>query len=267
MNRFAFGDNWLSYLEKSLSEERMAIAKDALCVFLDLDTLEGKTFLDVGSGSGVHSLAAFHLGAKAIISFDYDAQSVAATEYLRTRVGSPEHWRVFQGDVLDASLVDTLRADIVYSWGVLHHTGQMWTAIRNAAAMVNPGGLFGIAIYNKVERSRFGGTSETWRKIKRFYVTGPGWRKWLIEWGYITWQTMRMLRYGINPIKERRRPRRRGMDWRHDVRDWVGGYPFEFASVDEVVTFCTKELGLISIKVLPRNGHACNEFVFEKPRQ
>ena len=35
--RFEFGDNWLSYLEKSLSEERMATAKDALCAFLDLD--------------------------------------------------------------------------------------------------------------------------------------------------------------------------------------------------------------------------------------
>src|SRR5215831_11278680 len=101
--------------------------------FLRVHDLRGKTFLDIGSGSGMHSLAALRLGADRIFSFDYDENSVMSTARLRDSAGSPAKWTVEVGSVLDERFIRTLdQFDIVYSWGVLHHTGDMWPAVRNA---------------------------------------------------------------------------------------------------------------------------------------
>ena len=63
---------------------RIEEAKASLKQMLDVDSLTGKTFLDVGSGSGLFSLAAIMLGVK-VYSFDYDPQSVACTTELKRR--------------------------------------------------------------------------------------------------------------------------------------------------------------------------------------
>jgi 2-polyprenyl-6-hydroxyphenyl methylase/3-demethylubiquinone-9 3-methyltransferase len=199
-----------------------------------------------------------------VTSFDYDLDSVSATASLRQRYGEPPHWEVFQGSILDEALVERYRADVVYSWGVLHHTGQMWQAIRNAASMVNPGGLFCIAIYNRIDRWRGGGSSATWVKLKRLYVNSPAWRQRLIVLGYKAWF------FAYHGLVLRQNPFRliqnyrsnRGMNWHTDVVDWVGGYPFEYASPDEITTFCEQRLGLETVNVHIVGGHGCNEFVF-----
>lgn len=259
--RFAFGKNWIDYLDKSLTTERIDIAVQAMKDLLGVETLRGETFLDIGSGSGLHSLAAYRLGADEIISFDYDADAVRATERLRKSVGNPANWQVFQGSILDKELAAKYRASIVYSWGVLHHTGDMWQAICNAASMVVPGGIMCIAIYNQVDRWFAG--SEMWRKIKRAYVNGPDWRKRLIIGGYKAYYFLhKAVRERKNPITEIRTYNDRGMEWHINIVDWVGGYPFEFASVAEVVAFCKTMFNHETIKVVPRPGHACNEFVF-----
>ena len=83
------------------------------------------------------------LGAT-VTSFDYDPQSVACTRELRRRYFPDDAaWTVTEGSVLDRAFVDGLGTfDIVYSWGVLHHTGAMWDAIGLAAERVAPGGQF-----------------------------------------------------------------------------------------------------------------------------
>ena len=84
---------------------------------LQLDNLSGMTFLDVGSGSGLFSLAAYNLGAK-VVSFDFDAQSVWCTNQLRERFCSDKRrWTVKIGSILEADFIKTLgHFDIVYSW-------------------------------------------------------------------------------------------------------------------------------------------------------
>ena len=56
--------------------------------------------------------------------------------------------------------------DIVYCWGVLHHTGNMWKAIDNSTEFVSDTGLYYISIYVK---NRFCGV---WAKIKKTYTYG-----------------------------------------------------------------------------------------------
>jgi 2-polyprenyl-6-hydroxyphenyl methylase/3-demethylubiquinone-9 3-methyltransferase len=141
--RYDFGKNWASFIDANFSVDRRNIAKQRLLDFLKRQDLKDLSFLDIGSGSGLHSMAAYDAGASRIHSFDYDEVSVQTTARLKAIVGEPSNWAVARGDVLNLDYLRDLGLwDIVYSWGVLHHTGAMWNAIDNAAGRVAPNGLF-----------------------------------------------------------------------------------------------------------------------------
>ena len=162
--RFAFGENWARFL-KMLNEERVLQARQSLVDMIGMARLDGKTFLDISSGSGLFSLAARQLGGR-VHSFDYDPQSVACTEELRRRYFDGDiNWKVERGSALDAEYLQSLgQFDIVYSWGVLHHTGDMWQALELVAPLVKPGGRLYIALYNNQGRA-----SIAWKKVKQIY--------------------------------------------------------------------------------------------------
>jgi 2-polyprenyl-6-hydroxyphenyl methylase/3-demethylubiquinone-9 3-methyltransferase len=263
---FGFGRNWQTYVAEHLTPERERIARDS---FADLaGDVEGKYVLDIGSGSGLFSLAAHKLSAARIVSVDVDPDSVASTRHLRSTAGDPESWRVTAGSILDDQLVADLEpADVVYSWGVLHHTGDMWKAIENAAKLVKPGGKFVIAIYNRADAARFF-NSERWQRIKRFYNHSPRPVQVSMELGYRGAHAANKLRKLQNPRTVAREYRHsRGMALKTDLIDWLGGYPYEFASVEEIVRFGEDKLGLRSLRVVevPAHDTANNEFVFERP--
>ena len=179
-DRFAFGRNWSRFL-RVLNDDRVRQAEASLREMLETNDLSGKSFLDIGSGSGLFSLAARRLGAT-VRSFDYDPHSVACTNELKRRY-FPEDpaWAVEQGSVLDKDYLARLGTwDIVYSWGVLHHTGDMWKAMENAAGMVKPQGLLFIAIYNDE-----GGRSARWTQLKQLYNRKPWARPFLLAIGFL----------------------------------------------------------------------------------
>ena len=267
---FAFGRNWQSFLAHALNAERLDEAKKSLVAFCGAGAIQGKTFLDIGCGSGLFSLAAHALGAKRILSFDVDPQSVACTRLLWERAGKPVAWEVRDGSILDPSLLSSLGAfDLVYSWGVLHHTGRMWDAIQNAASLVAPGGLLYIAIYNKAEGWRLYpdgrlGPSTFWVKEKRIYARLPWIVQNVIDYAliglYVVMQTL-MLR---NPFRRmREHVKLRGMSFRIDLKDWLGGYPYEYASVEEVTRFLA-DRGFVRENLLAPGGLLNNEFLFRK---
>jgi 2-polyprenyl-6-hydroxyphenyl methylase/3-demethylubiquinone-9 3-methyltransferase len=264
--RFEFGRNWASYLTESFSPARLDAATASLVALLGEADLRGRTFLDVGSGSGIVSLAAFNLGAT-VISVDDDPESVGCGQRLREAAGSPDRWTVIRGSILDVALVERLpMADIVYSWGVLHHTGSMWAAIRLAASRVPPGGLFCIAIYNKVER-RAGG-SRTWAAIKRAYVRAPRPIKTVMEWIYGATKSAMLVLTLRNPVRVARDyQRERGMSLWHDWVDWLGGYPYEYASAGEIFAVGRDTLGFDLVRMNTTSSLGCNEFVFRRPHR
>jgi 2-polyprenyl-6-hydroxyphenyl methylase/3-demethylubiquinone-9 3-methyltransferase len=259
---FAFGANWARFLT-SLSDRQIEEATKAVNALVGRD-LRDQTFLDIGSGSGLSSLAARRLGAR-VYSFDYDAQSVACTQELRRRFFPGDAaWAVAQGSVLDERFLATLgQFDIVYSWGVLHHTGQMWIAIENAARLVRPGGLFIIGIYNFRGGRR--GTA-TWTRLKRWYCEAPRWLQVAWESAYMTWHVAAMAAVGRNPIRMiREYHSERGMSWRADAVDWVGGYPYEAATPGEILEFVRRKCNFVLIKQDINMHMGVSEFVFETP--
>jgi 2-polyprenyl-6-hydroxyphenyl methylase/3-demethylubiquinone-9 3-methyltransferase len=264
--RFAFGENWRSFLER-LDEERIERATESLATRLQVGTLAGKRFLDIGCGSGLFSLAAYRLGA-AVVSIDYDADSVVCTEELRDRFGdSSERWQVMRGSVLDEPFMQRQGTfDIVYSWGVLHHTGEMRRAIQLAAERTEPDGLLFISIYNDQ-----GPASRRWGKIKRGYHALPGWLRplWVtVIAGYYEskFAVSRVFR-GKNPLPFedwRAKKADRGMSAWHDWVDWVGGWPFEVSTPEEIIDPLERQGFELQFQRRVGKGWGCNEYVFRR---
>lgn len=254
--RFRFGENWTDYL-RHIDTEAIEEAERGLLALIPAERLKGATFLDIGCGSGIHALAAHRLGAR-VTAIDIDPDSVAATSKLLQQHG-------VQGDVRHQSVFEASgKFDIVYSWGVLHHTGAMWKAIKHAAALVKPGGLFTIAIYQQTPLCGF------WRNEKKFYSKSPKLVQRMIRGLYVTYSCALHVYFGTNPIRFIRGYKsRRGMNYFTDIHDWLGGYPYESADPDELVSFVAR-LGFSPVvkRPLPKSkgirAAGCGEFTFER---
>jgi 2-polyprenyl-3-methyl-5-hydroxy-6-metoxy-1,4-benzoquinol methylase len=260
--RFEFGKNWQRFLQV-LDDARIAEAERSLRLMLEADSLQGKTFLDVGCGSGLFSLAAMRLGAERVHSFDFDPQSVACAQELKRRY-RPERlqWAIEEGSVLDLAYLRRLgKFDVVYAWGVLHHTGRMWQALEAVVPSVARDGKLFLAIYNDQ-----GVVSRFWRRVKVLYNRGPAWRG-LIAASFVPTFVVRglvtdLLR-GKSPLRRYREYKKsRGMSIVHDWLDWLGGYPFEVAKPVDIQEFY-KARGFRLLKTQSCGRRALmNEYVF-----
>jgi 2-polyprenyl-6-hydroxyphenyl methylase/3-demethylubiquinone-9 3-methyltransferase len=252
---FSFGENWADFAQ-SVDEDRVRQAE------LDLTRIvgdvRGKTFLDIGCGSGIHSVAAARLGAL-VTAVDLDPMSVETARAVTRRFAA--NCNVSLASVFD---IDG-RFDVVYSWGVLHHTGAMWNAVAHAAGLVAPGGRLALALY---ARTPF---CDLWRVEKKLYTASPKPIQAVIRGGYKSAFVAGLLASGRNPIRYiRTYQNNRGMRWHHDVHDWLGGYPYESATPEEVAQFIVPrgfDLTRQAINKGPLGGllgTGCNEYLFTR---
>ena len=259
--RFAFGRNWSEFIDRKFSQDRVDIARNHILRFVKKRDLSNCDVLDIGCGSGLHSLAALQAGARRIRSFDYDPASVQTAQRLWEFAHAPANWEISRGDVLDDNFVDSLgQWNFVYSWGVLHHTGDVWRAIDNAQRTVAPGGVFYIALYSAdVQPQR-----EYWLRIKKEYNAADEDKKTRMVWWYIWEHHMQR-----NPLRALAVLKRiasyrfdRGMDYFADIRDWLGGWPMEFVFDKDVIDRLENRHGFRLVNIA--TGHANTEFLFQK---
>lgn len=257
--RYDFGRNWSRFVT-GLGETQITAATQELHKLVG--DLGGKSFLDIGSGSGLHSLAALRLGAARVAAFDYDPMSVAATTQTLSAHAPGARWTAEHGDILSPSHAQE-PFDVVYSYGVLHHTGDMWKAIGNACSCCGPGGLLALALYVKTP---FCGL---WKLEKRLYSRFRCARP-LFEALFEALLHLRRLAAGQSPRRYMAEYNaRRGMDFRTDLRDWLGGYPYESVADGDLHRF----LAARGFTLVRKNnvrpgigllGTACGEWVYRK---
>ena len=260
---FSFGKNWQNFL-RHVDASRIEEAERSLLEFLGgREAIAGKTFVDIGCGSGLFSLATVRLGAKRVVSIDVDDFSIACAEHLAETIGRPENWEIRKGSALDPALSKQLGTfDIVYSWGVLHHSGDMYQAFRNILPLIGPSGRLYLALYNENHRL-LEGTSAFWVSFKRWYNQQPVLIKWFTDGIYTGYYIIGLLTNWINPITYITQYRSlRGMSFMTDIRDWLGGHPYEYATVSQIQEYFEMN-GLRLIRSNPARSIGCNEFLFE----
>lgn len=263
-SHYAFGENW-SEFARSLGESAVERAVEGMERLVPRERMAGTSFIDIGCGSGLSSLAALRLGARSVAAYDLDPASVRTTRAVLDKFAPNADWRAEEVSVFDLSAERIGRFDIVHSWGVLHHTGAMWRAIERALDLVAPGGMLVLALYRKSPLCGF------WRVEKRFYthagVVGRGIARGLYQTLYLAG----VLATGRNPAAYvRDYEHNRGMAWRTDVEDWLGGYPYESVTPQELDAFLTPR-GFVreSIYAKPARlgglfGSHCDEFVYRR---
>ncbi len=252
--RFGFGKNWSNYLGL-LNETRIKEAEASITDMLGDMPLKGLSVLDIGSGSGVFSLAARNMGA-VVTSFDYDENSVTCTRKLReSYCPEDEDWKVLQGSVLDQPFLSQFgKFDLVYSWGLLHHTGKMRNAIDYAIGCVIDKGQLLIALYNDQ-----GWISRYWTVVKKIYNTGLLGRVSMV---LLHSPYLLGARYIVRTLTGRKLER--GMSLWYDMLDWLGGYPFEVASPEAVIGQVQRHGFFLQKTHLCGTRHGCNEFLFKR---
>ena len=259
-SHFAFGENWQSFASL-VDMDRIARSDAGLAGLFEPGELTGKRAIDIGCGSGLPALSMLRAGAEHVTCVDIDPESVRATAETLSRFAPVDAWAVRACSVFDL----TESYDVVYSWGVLHHTGDMWRAIDKAAGLVKPGGLLAIAVYFKTPLCGF------WTAEKRFYAHAPKWAQRAIRGLYYAIYFAAKIAKGRNPFAEIRNYGLRGMNWWHDVHDWLGGYPYESASPEEICDFlAARGLARVRERLKPGKrrgigGSGCDEFVLRRP--
>lgn len=263
--RFGFGENWLEFEGGGVKEKEIVLAQKSLQDWLGLDDLQGKTFLDIGSGSGLFSLAAREMGAEKVYSIDYDEQSVECTKRISMRETMPHSWTwtIERGNVLDRAYMKNFynSYDIVYSWGVLHHTGNMMLALEQAGKCVKENGILFISIYNDQ-----GIESKIWKKVKKVYNQVSERKKRIL----LVFSSLYLYGYKrtgmiLKSSESKNLKTERGMNEYTDLIDWVGGYPFEYAAPEKIITFyLNRGFELKKLMAPGRKYGGCNQYLFVK---
>jgi SAM-dependent methyltransferase len=263
-SHFKFGDNWASYAS-GIDAEAIAEAERGLLRLIPQEALAGGTFLDVGCGSGIHALAAARLGAARILAVDIDPRSVETARVLLGANVPHARWSAETASVFDLRPEQFGAFDVVYSWGVLHHTGDLDTAMRRAAALVDTGGLFAFALYRQTRCDGF------WTAEKRWYKSASPRAQRTAQrlYGGLFKTALAATGRSFRAYAAKKKTER-GMDFDHDVHDWLGGYPYETIAPAAVARLM-QELGLSEVQRFARArkelglfGSGCDEYVYRK---
>lgn len=205
---FAFGKNWLSFAKKAVTKEKIDSGRvhfRNLCAAINF---QNKSFLDIGYGQGLALFYAAELGAN-VSGIDPDIQNIAAVKELKKYFDTNLSVEPINDSILNERFVKSSEDpgfDVVYSWGVLHHTGNLNSAIHNSIRLTKKDGFLVLAIYNRHW------SSQIWKVIKWLYVVSPPtFKEFLILFFYLPLKIATWVFVGKSHGNSMR-----GMDFYHD---------------------------------------------------
>ena len=263
---FEFGRNWAEF-SRLIDESRVAQAVEGLDRLAGQGAIAGKTFLDIGCGSGIHALAALQLGASRVVAVDLDPHSVTTSRQVLSSFDSETPWEVHEQSVFALDPKQMGVFDVVYAWGSLHHTGALREAWQVAAELVAPGGILIVAVYRKTRLGRL------WKMEKWLYSRSPGWLQARVRNAYVGAIRLFFLvkRRSFRAYLDDYPKSRRGMDYYRDVHDWLGGYPYEETSPAQADA-TRRRLGFAPVQTLVEPeiswglfGNDLDEYVWRRP--
>ncbi len=253
--KFSFGKNWQAYSKNALTKKSLMDFKHDFDELFNGIDFKNKKFIDIGFGQGLAILIAAEKGAD-VVGIDIDANNIKALNITLQEMGRVKVPKTDIVSILDDDYVNRYKSnyDIVHSWGVLHHTGNMTKGFDNACDLVATNGYFICSIYNRHW------SSPIWKIIKYLYNISPLICQQLINgFFYPIIFIAKWIVTGKNP-----KQKERGMNFFYDVIDWIGGYPYEYATENEIIELVSKK-GFVCIKSCPAAvPTGCNEFVFER---
>lgn len=261
---FQFGKNWNNF-SNSISKNNINNSLKSIQNLISKKDIENKSILDIGCGSGLSLLSFLKLGAKSVCGVDIDPMSVKTAKSVIEKYYNNKNWSVEEKSIFDINLKTYPKFDLVYSWGVLHHTGDMWRSIDIASSLLKKNGVIFLALYQKTKLCKF------WELEKRFYVNSPKIIQKIIRTLFKTLYISGLIVSKKNPkVFFQNYKEKRGMEWHYDIHDWLGGYPYESIKRRDLEIFLNKKGFVIENYFYKKNklfgllGSHCDEFIARK---
>jgi ubiquinone/menaquinone biosynthesis C-methylase UbiE len=113
--------------------------------FVDFDSVRGKRVLEVGCGSGFAVQLFAEAGAE-VVARDLTEWAVQTTKARLAAFGLTAD--VAQGDC-EALDLDDASFELVFSWGVIHHSTDMDRALRELVRVLKPSGRLVVMVYHR----------------------------------------------------------------------------------------------------------------------
>ena len=202
--------------------------------------VKGKKVLDAGSGSGMVSIAFAVMGAS-VTGVDITSKCIENGRKRAKAFGV--ECRFVQSDLTMLDLHEDF--DIIYSWGVLHHTADAKASFFRLVEHLRPGGEIIIAVYLRTAFSSF------WNFSRVFYQSSPGFAKTAFR------RSASVLLNGYDAVRKalmkKERYMLRGTSNEELVNDWFGVPHRTFHTYTEVYEWF-REKGLDYRLVNPATG-------------